>query len=72
MSYYFYSDLSFYNKVIQIQSLNETNFQEFLSKNLKNIFVYETKDYEYQHYFPSHCVISKSSRAEGKFARQWG
>ena len=70
MSYYLYSDLSFYNEVIQIPTLNETNFQEFLSRNLKDIFGYETDNYEYQHYFPSHCMISKSSRDEGKFARQ--
>jgi len=70
MIYYHYYDPSFYNEVIQIQTLNETNFQEFLSRNLKDIFVYETDDYEYQHYFPSHCMISKTSRAEGKYRRQ--
>lgn len=54
----------------EISTLNEINFQEFLLKNQKKIFVYETKDYDYQYYLPSCVRISNSSRAEGRFARQ--
>jgi len=62
--------MNYYNEVLKIPTLNETTFQEFLLNNQKRIFVYETKDYDYHYYLPSHCMISKSSKAEGKFARQ--
>ena len=64
--------MTYYNEILKIPSLNETNFQEFLSNNQRQIFVSETEDYDYHYYLPSHCMISKSSKAEGKFARQWG
>lgn len=32
----------------QIQNLTETNFQEFLLKNQKQIFVFETEGYDYE------------------------
>jgi hypothetical protein len=55
-----------------IEKLTEQNFQEFLNENLKQIFVYETEDYEYQHYFPTAFKIMKSGTGNGRFARQWG
>lgn len=55
-----------------IEALTEQNFQEFLTENLKQIFVYETEDYEYQHYFPVAVKIMKSSTGNGRFARQCG
>jgi hypothetical protein len=58
------------NEILKIQSLTEENFQEFLQKNLKKIFVFETEDYEYHHYFPSHLAISGSSTVSRKFVRQ--
>jgi hypothetical protein len=54
----------------EIPTLNETTFQEFLLNNQKQMFVYETEDYDYHYYLPSHCMISKSSKAEAKFMRQ--
>jgi hypothetical protein len=54
----------------QIQKLNQNNFEEFLKENLKKIFVFETEDFEYYYYFPTYLMISKSSKAEGKFMRQ--
>lgn len=53
-----------------IEKLTEQNFQEFLTENLKQIFVYETGDYEYQHYFPTALKIMKSGTGIGKFTRQ--
>jgi hypothetical protein len=62
--------MTYYNKILKIPSLNETNFQDFLSNNQRQIFVSETEDYDYHYYLPTYCMISKSSKAEGKFARQ--
>jgi hypothetical protein len=59
-----------YEDAIKIPTLTEKDFQEFLQKNLKGIFVFETKDYEYCHYLPSHFSISGSAMASGQFARQ--
>jgi len=53
-----------------IEKLTEQNFQEFLTEHLKQIFVYETEDYEYQLYFPTVVKILKSGNGIGKFARQ--
>ena len=58
------------NTQIEIQSLTEFNFQEFLDRNLKEIFVLETEDYDYHYYFPSHYKITGSGEGSGKFMRQ--
>lgn len=58
------------NFLNQIPSLNETNFEGFLKTNLKNIFVYETEDYEHNYYFPSHLKITGNCKIEKKWARQ--
>jgi hypothetical protein len=54
--------MTYYNEILKIPSLDETNFQEFLSNNQRQIFVSETEDYDYHYYLPSYCMISKSSR----------
>ncbi len=59
-----------YEDAIEIPTLTEKDFQEFLQKNLKGIFVFETMDYEYYHYLPSHLSISGSATVAGKFVRQ--
>lgn len=52
-----------------IESLNQDNFQSFLSDNLSIVRVHETPEYEYHQYL---CIAktSKKVTAEGKFARQ--
>ena len=60
------------NLIKEISTLTETNFQEFLLENQRQIFVFETEDYDYQYYFPSHFEITQSCRTSGRFARQWG
>lgn len=64
--------MTHFNEILQIPNLNETNYNEFLLKNQKTIFVYETEDYDYHYYFPSYVMITGNCRAEAKFALQWG
>lgn len=54
----------------EIPTLTDKNFQNFLSTNLKDIFVHETEDFEYRYFLPSHLKITSSCCAQGKFARQ--
>jgi hypothetical protein len=64
--------MDYFEESIKIPTLNENNFQEFLSQNKAMITVFETDDYEYHYYLPSHVQISKGCVAEGKWARQYG
>lgn len=54
----------------EIPTLTEKNFQNFLSKNLKGIFVHETEDFEHRYFLPYHLKITKGCCAQGKFVRQ--
>ena len=56
--------------VKEIETLTESDFQEFLSENQKKIFVFETESYEYPQYLPSLVGITESCTATGKFAIQ--
>lgn len=58
------------NLIKQIQSLTEINFQEFLLENQREIFVFETEDYNYRYYLPSHLKITQKGEGSGKFALQ--
>jgi hypothetical protein len=58
------------SNVIEIPTLNETNYQKFLEKNLKKIFVFETEDYDYHYYLPSHYVITDSCKVSTKYKLQ--
>lgn len=64
--------MDYFEESVKIPTLNETNFQEFLSQNKAMITVFETDDYEYHYYLPSHVRIGKGCTAEGKWARQYG
>jgi hypothetical protein len=64
--------MTYYNEILKIPSLNETNFQEFLSNNQRQIFVSETEDYDYHYYLPSYCKITQNCKTSGRFTRQWG
>ena len=58
---------------MKIEELNENNFQKFLEQNKKDIFVYETSDYEYPQYFAVHKKLTTSAKnIHGRFARQCG
>ena len=54
----------------EITNLTETNFQEFLLKNQRQIFVFETEDYDYQYYFPTHYEITQSCKTSVKYKLQ--
>lgn len=54
------------------EQLTEENFQSFLNDNRKYIFVFENEDYTYPQYFAVAKMLTKSTRSEGKFARQYG
>lgn len=54
----------------EIEQLSEKTFQDFLSENLGKVFVYETRDFDYQYYFPALLRIHSAARAEGRFVRQ--
>ena len=56
----------------QIKQLTKENFQHFLSQNQKTIYVFETKDFEYRYFFPSHLTIKESCQSNARFARQYG
>jgi hypothetical protein len=58
------------SNVIEIPTLNEINYQKFLEKNLKKIFVFETEDYDYHYYLPSHYVITDSCKVSTKYKLQ--
>lgn len=62
--------MDFFEESAKIPSLNETNFQEFLSNNRNKVFVFETEDFNYQYYLPSHAQVGKGCTAEGKWMRQ--
>jgi hypothetical protein len=59
-----------YNSLNNIKHLTEQNFQEFLENNLKQMFVYETPEYEYQYYFPTIETITSNGIGNGKYKRQ--
>ena len=54
----------------EIETLTECDFQEFLLKNQKEIFVFETEDYEYYYYFPSHYKITQGCKVSTKYKLQ--
>ena len=54
----------------EIPTLNETTFQEFLIRNQKQMFVYETKEYDYHYYLPSHFEITGSCTVGKTWVRQ--
>jgi hypothetical protein len=54
----------------EIPTLNETTFQEFLLQNQKQMFVYETEDYDYHYYLPSHLAITESCTISKIWVRQ--
>lgn len=59
--------------IMTVETLTEKTFEQFLKDNLKQMFQYETEDFDYQLYFPCACKITKScSNIQGRFARQWG
>lgn len=62
--------MDFFKESAKIPSLNETNFQEFLSNNINKVFVFETEDFNYRYYLPSHVRVGKGCTAEGKWMRQ--
>jgi hypothetical protein len=53
-----------------IPTLTEKSFQKFLEDNLKEIFVFETNDYEYEYYLPSHIAITSKSKVSTKYKLQ--
>jgi hypothetical protein len=53
-----------------IPNLTEKSFQKFLEDNLKEIFVFETDDYEYEYYLPSHIAITSKSKVSAKYKLQ--
>jgi hypothetical protein len=54
----------------EIQNLTEANFQEFLLKTQKEIFVFETENYDYYYYFPSHYKITQGCKVSTKYKLQ--
>jgi hypothetical protein len=54
----------------EILKLTEKTFQDFLESNLKQMFVFETVDYEYQYYFPTHGKITGKCKVSGKYKLQ--
>jgi hypothetical protein len=58
------------NLTTDVPTLTETNYQQFLEKNLTEIFVFETPDYEYQYYLPTHFVITGSCKVSTKYKLQ--
>ncbi len=49
-----------------IRLLREYNFQEFLDENIKNIFVYETPEFNYHNYL---CVETITTPSTSLFRR---
>lgn len=58
------------NHTKEIKNLTEANFQDFLVKNQREIFVFETEDYEYYYYFPSHYKITQGCKVSTKYKLQ--
>lgn len=59
-----------YNEVLKIPTLTEKNYEDFLQENLKSVFVYETENYDYYYYFPSHFKITENCTISKIFVRQ--
>jgi hypothetical protein len=54
----------------EIENLTEDTFQDFLVKNQQEIFVFETENYDYYYYFPSHYKITQSCQISTKYKLQ--
>lgn len=53
----------------EIPTLTEDTFQSFLSRNSGSVFVHETRDFNYHHYFPSRFTITKGCESQAVFRR---
>lgn len=53
-----------------IENLTENNFEEFLNNNIKQIFVFENEEFEYQYYFPKLVKITESCKISAKYKKQ--
>lgn len=55
---------------MNLETLTQENFQEFLEKNRSHIFVHTTEDFEQPQYFPVAKRLTGKTKVSGRFVRQ--